>query len=919
MAITTGGAMQGPRSKQWTKIKPKPGRKNLNPPWTDIFYHEFLKQNPSCTLSFKYQHVKTGHSRKKKSLFFHASARRTFDGCKAVYIFTKKSKPQSTDKKICFKVRRQGEVKHLKQQQKCRPAKYLRRGAIAKALSAGVSNYYYNMLTKTPTQEVLAGNMSRSLTKDVLKKISSEVRKSSRLHNGMMLELMLTQKIIKQSGSHAASNGYLQSLQIDPFAVHLYTESGIQILTKHLKKSAPITLHLDATGSVVQKIPDQDKRVLYYALVLPGMGKDKPPLPVAELISNSHSIPTISYWLMEFRRKLCYATKRRIAQIETDHSWALINSVLLSFNKENISVYLDRAFESIYSSTLQKIPAFTVVHICSAHIMKTVAQAFGKKTADKGIKEYASFTFACLLNCTAMDEALDIFYHMCVVFKAEDDTPLVKSSKTYLNKCILQTQDTKVEESEAHTAETKCSRDSGSNSVVGKSPFTQAFQVKCDQAECDILSEDVTSVKNQFFCSGIIEVLLESYMGIFPLWSGVLLGDLMRHRKVRSCKIEAKGKTRETNCHVELWFGLVKHSILQKRKFLRPAEFVSKMFASIQGRYLEHINKHNLPLDILEKKVSGCTNTGDDQQEQWAKRESSSHSRTKSKYFNPPAKLPMPKTKKIQHKKINSTKENLGDKDAQLTRLWGRKDTEVIEGLFHVAAHKLNILSKIYILNHYTAGAILFGDRTQLSHYSLPKVNLSNYQAVLSFVLVNNNHWKMLYINAARSMVYLVDPAPSKLELQHSEDAAKKIQEFLKMRRTCHGKTDWVDIKWKGELMSHPVQQDGHSCGVIVVKMAKSVMESFPKIPRMTFGTSKKEMANERRALGLEVLEASIFDEHTNCAMCATFKPPGSGPGITNWVQCDECERWFHAQCLCMKNAEFEKAKGGMWNCVLCE
>ncbi len=37
------------------------------------------------------------------------------------------------------------------------------------------------------------------------------------------------------------------------------------------------------------------------------------------------------------------------------------------------------------------------------------------------------------------------------------------------------------------------------------------------------------------------------------------------------------------------------------------------------------------------------------------------------------------------------------------------------------------------------------------------------------------------------------------------------------MRRTCHGKRDWVDIKWNGGVLTHPVQQDGSSCGVIVV------------------------------------------------------------------------------------------------------
>ncbi len=34
-------------------------------------------------------------------------------------------------------------------------------------------------------------------------------------------------------------------------------------------------------------------------------------------------------------------------------------------------------------------------------------------------------------------------------------------------------------------------------------------------------------------------------------------------------------------------------------------------------------------------------------------------------------------------------------------------------------------------------------------------------------------------------------------------------------------------------------------------------MEAFPKLPNMEFGTTKKEMVLERRALALTILEAS--------------------------------------------------------------
>ncbi|XP_034071046.1 uncharacterized protein LOC117545401 isoform X1 [Gymnodraco acuticeps] len=193
------------------------------------------------------------------------------------------------------------------------------------------------------------------------------------------------------------------------------------------------------------------------------------------------------------------------------------------------------------------------------------------------------------------------------------------------------------------------------------------------------------------------------------------------------------------------------------------------------------------------------------------------------------------------------------DASSELTALWKKKDTdvvvsvvptqirgnsftirhsdmrtlrphqwltgEIIECLFHIHAHKCELGTRIYILNHYSAGVILFGKREEVRKHTLSK-----------------------YINAEESTVYLADPARNSAEQAESDNAANKCSDYFKMRRTCCSKTDWVDIKWKRGVMKHPVQQDGNSCGVVVCMMAKEVMEVFPKTPTMAFGTTKKEM-----------------------------------------------------------------------------
>lgn len=81
--------------KKMEQIETKTCEEKSPSPWTDTFYQEFLKKNACCTLAFKYQNVKTTDSRKKKSPFFRATAHCTFDGCKAVYSFSKKKAGQN--------------------------------------------------------------------------------------------------------------------------------------------------------------------------------------------------------------------------------------------------------------------------------------------------------------------------------------------------------------------------------------------------------------------------------------------------------------------------------------------------------------------------------------------------------------------------------------------------------------------------------------------------------------------------------------------------------------------------------------------------------------------------------------------------------------------------------------------------------
>lgn len=82
---------------------------------------------------------------------------------------------------------------------------------------------------------------------------------------------------------------------------------------------------------------------------------------------------------------------------------------------------------------------------------------------------------------------------------------------------------------------------------------------------------------------------------------------------------------------------------------LRPGAFVRKMYASLQGRYIEHIIAHNFSERLLLRPIRRKDLT--QSQENWAKRDGSKPQNVKSKFYTAPLTVPVPKKKQSQSSK----------------------------------------------------------------------------------------------------------------------------------------------------------------------------------------------------------------------------------------------------------------------------
>ncbi|KAL1268625.1 hypothetical protein QQF64_033988 [Cirrhinus molitorella] len=154
-------------------------------------------------------------------------------------------------------------------------------------------------------------------------------------------------------------------------------------------------------GGVITKIPEQSKRLLIYALTLPQRGRDAPPLPVCKMLSNEHSIPPLAFWLMQFQLKLL---------------------------KHSIDAYLEWTY-AMYMKTKPwaEIKGITVLRFLAS---------IGKKTDDKGPKEFFTFVFARLQNTVNVEAASEIFKHFCVVLLARHESTTVLKSRQFLDNLI---------------------------------------------------------------------------------------------------------------------------------------------------------------------------------------------------------------------------------------------------------------------------------------------------------------------------------------------------------------------------------------------------------------------------------------------------------------------------------------------------
>ena len=361
------------------------GRRAFPVGWDDVIVKYVKTVNPYCVFSCDQNRVKKVNSRKKKAPFFRGSMKCTFPGCSVCAILTiLNEKSDRLDISFSGSLRHKGNIHHG------RRVKGIERENFKKELSgAHPSRLHHRLLASLPEKVYASGNRDGVGTQHTLQKISSEknlrgrpfvdsVQSLAHLRAQFIKDdqLRFPQYLQKESGPHLF--GYIQSISLYPTVVIMWTEADLRLYCELCRSG---TTFFDATGKLARKVFKDTGPILYYSLVISHPTTKKPPIAVAEMFSSSHSVPTLTSFLMNFRRdvlRLCQGRPTTPSHLEIDLSWASLHSCLRGLYDESLESYFDRSWRIANYEAKGNDLYKGIVHFCTSHLMNTVGRKLSR-------------------------------------------------------------------------------------------------------------------------------------------------------------------------------------------------------------------------------------------------------------------------------------------------------------------------------------------------------------------------------------------------------------------------------------------------------------------------------------------------------------------------------------------------------------
>lgn len=438
---------------------------------------------------------------------------------------------------------------------------------------------------KIDINAALKGSMQGLTTKNVLRTVSSEKRKS----NSKIPCELVKMGVFIQSGATEKYGTLI--IQEDSVQLIMIDDELYKSLKQIPKKSK--TMFTDASGQMVKQLQccrdtnlhGRKKDFLVYANVINGENET---VTTALMVSNKHNASTLgmfhSFHLTQMKLKIGKCIYKRIV---TDWSIANFIALIETYNNMNVLEYLNKLYEAICNEVvLQDTNNFIYLVICYSHFMKIIStfaqrqickspDAFKENGYQKKQKSLLMSLFAHIQGCKTFKLVESLFTVICKIFcskflNKELQTLLINIkgwNLTEINDAVtsedLITLNQYIDEQIQHEIKEKTTP-----TMRQQIKFYQRFKLIYDQTISKINNDDTSNctVLNPYYVPGLVLRSIELYFSHFPLWSR-LGHDLLQD--------DEDDKT-FTNGLIESRFDYLKnHTEGPLRK--RPTEFMMSM------------------------------------------------------------------------------------------------------------------------------------------------------------------------------------------------------------------------------------------------------------------------------------------------------------------------------------------------------
>ena len=298
-------------------------------------------------------------------------------------------------------------------------------------------------------------------------------------------------------------------------------------------------------------------------------------IPLAEFLTTANDQTNVTKILLSIKNLLSEFKKDLFPSvIVVDHSYCLINSIMLSFNGCHLSVYLNWCYDMIFKkpSDSEFMNLIKVkVYLCSTHFLKNIIKQTKTINANENVKKGFIFMFTLLQNSLTYKQFDSYLMNMHNIFNNQYLDESVFISLQFISNELRVRNLTSTKADDVDSPDQKIRnfefdkflkesnvymKQDYDDTLKKSSPWKKHLDFRIFYfnkllAEKNLIQNCDQLLPNEFYCKSLF-LILEKYFHLVPLWSGICEKEELSQTKIKS---------RFSNNFVESWFRQVKHCI----------------------------------------------------------------------------------------------------------------------------------------------------------------------------------------------------------------------------------------------------------------------------------------------------------------------------------------------------------------------